>query len=267
LQFYHPRPERGEEHQMADDTPGTPTGETIGSEQQTHTDADTATAQTQAGEMVSRAEADKAAAAARRDAEAKAKEVQRQLDAATARLKELEDEKTEAERAKLDEAERLKLEAEEAKQERDRAIAQAQSAQVEAMRTRLIMEQAPSLPVAYKRLVEGDDEAAITASIAAAQEQYQSDNADKLDIAGLAAARGMTPEDRLAKYGDAAGAKLNEFFKQQPQSVGTPSNQPGQPGARADDAQRAAQLAEIQKITDPAARQKAFREHVEGAYR
>lgn len=254
---------------MADDTPGTPTGQTTGSEQQTHTDADTATAQTPAGEMVSRAEADKAAAAARRDADAKAKEAQKQLDAAMARLKELEDEKTTAERAKLDEAERLKLEAEEAKQERDQAVALAQAAQADAMRTRLIMEQAPTLPAAYKRMVEGADESAITASIAAAQAAYQSDNAGRMTVSEwhslVAEARPMTPEQRAEKWPDLAPA-LNELLKTTPESVGTPSNQPGQPGARADDAQRAARLAEIGQMTDPVARKKALDEFKRAGY-
>lgn len=220
---------------MADETTGTGAGQTTPSDADAQAQtAETAAAQTQAGEMIPKSEADKQNAAARRDADAKAKEAQKALDAANARLKELEDEKTAAERAKLDEQDRLKLEADEARQAKDAAEARATRAEADALRARLIMEQAPSLPARYKRTIEGATEEDIAASIEAAKADYAADTAGRLTPAEwraiLTEAAPLTPEARAEKW-PAFAADLAEHFKQAPQSVGSPSNQPGQPGA------------------------------------
>lgn len=150
--------------------------------------------------------------------------------------------------AKIDEheaeAERKRQEAltEEQRKEEARLAAEKRAAELETqlatertarLRSELIAAEAAHLPAAYKARVTGEGEDEIKASIAKAVEDYQQDNAGKLDASGLRQAMALAPEARLERYGPELGAALNEMAKTPAQSVGSPSNAQGQPPAGA----------------------------------
>jgi len=172
------------------------------------------------GGQYTQADVDKAIKSRLKRAEAKAARERKELEDRLAGF-----EQAEADRAKAEmgEVERATAEAAEAKAAAEQARSALAQAQRDALRANLIAANARELPAPYQQLVTGDDEEAIAASIAQAQEQHRADRAEQLKQ--LAA---MTPEQVEQAFGD-EGKALAERLKGKAPSVGAPSNAPGQP--------------------------------------
>ena len=134
-------------------------------------------------------------------------------------------EELEAQRAaKLTEAEKQAKELEDARKVAADEKARADALQIQGLRSDLIMEKAPDLPLAYKRLVDGDTPEAVEASIAKAHEAWDSELKDTFATLG-AELQGMPPEKIAEEYGE-QWTWLAELKAGRPLSVGAPTNAP-----------------------------------------
>lgn len=189
---------------MADDTPGTSTGQTIES------NADAVEPQT-TGEPAAptppaepQTQDNAAAAAARREADAKRRAAEKRAAELEAELQKYRDEAQARKDAELSEIERANKAAAEAAAKAADAEARAAAAEIARTRADLIAAdpEAAALPAAYKALVTGTDPETLAESLAATKAQFAA--------------------DREAILAGAAG---------KPPSLGTPSAVPAQPTA------------------------------------
>lgn len=159
-------------------------------------------------------------------AEAKWQEREAGLQAELETHRKAEEERQQAE---MTEVERAKAEAEKARADAQAALATAEQERLRATRADLISQQAPDLPAAYKQLISGADEDAITASIAEARNAYLAD-----ERAALERVLDLPAEQLKARYGPEGAQALADRLAGLPRNVGAPSNAGNQPQVPAD---------------------------------
>jgi multidrug efflux pump subunit AcrA (membrane-fusion protein) len=176
--------------------------------------------QEQVNALVGKARTD-AAAKAQREAEKRTAELQAELETlrAAAEARKL---------AEMTELEKAQAEAAEAKRQAQEATQAAASARTDALRANLIATQAATLPPAYKAQVTGDDQDAITASIAEVQAHYEA--AQTEFVASLAR---MAPEQIAEQFGEAGKALAERLSGRQVPSIGSPGNTSAPPSQQA----------------------------------
>jgi cell wall-associated NlpC family hydrolase len=178
---------------MADETPGTTTGQTTVSDAPAEppTAVPPTTGEPAAPIPPAEPPQDNAGfAAARREEAAKRKAAEDRAAAAEAELQTLRDEKAAAEREKMDATERAQLEAKEAREAREAAEAKLAAAELGRIRADLIAADpdAAKLPPEFKAVITGDSEAALQESIVAAKTRYA-----EVEAAIIASATGKPP--------------------------------------------------------------------------